>query len=206
LTTDLPGLIKLDKPMAVPVLRMLSRAFLNYPLMTHFFPEEPLRQRVCDNMLAMPIYTCLRYGEIYATSRDLEGAAIWSPSEDYPVSFWRLLRSVPWRYVFGMAQSGVTRLQAVDRFVNDIHQRLVPDSHLYLEILGVDPPFQKKGFSSKLVRPMLQRLDSEKKSCYLETQDPQDVAIYQHFGFKVIDQSTIPDTPLSTWAMLRKPQ
>ena len=97
-------------------------------------------------------------------------------------------------------------MYALDRYINDVHKRLVPYSHHYLEILGVDPQYQGQGFSSKLIKPMLVRLDTEGKPCYLETQDEKDVAIYLHFGFTVIDESVIPDTPLHSWAMLRKPQ
>jgi GNAT superfamily N-acetyltransferase len=205
LTTDLPGLLKLDKKLAIPAIKMLTRAFWKYPLLTHYFPEESDRQSVSVNILAMPVYTCLRYGQIYVTSENLEGAAVWSPSEDYPVGFWRMLRTVPFRHLLGIAQTGASRMQSIDRYLNDIHKRLVPYRHFYLEILGVDPPYQKQGFSSKLIKPMLQKLDQENLPCFLETQDPLDVPIYLHFGFEIIDQSAIPETPLTSWAMLRKP-
>ncbi|HSW57308.1 MAG TPA: GNAT family N-acetyltransferase [Dehalococcoidales bacterium] len=198
----LNGLMKLDKKMAEPVIKMLSRAFWKYPLLTHFFPDESRRQAVAESVLAMPVYTCLHYGEVYVTSPGLEGAAAWTPSKNYPVSLWGLIRTVPVKYIMGM--SGAARMQSVDRLLNDIHRRLVPYPHYYLEILGVEPEHQKKGFSSKLMKPMLQRLDRQKMDCFLETQDPQDVAIYQHFGFEIMEKSEIPDTPLVSWAMLRK--
>jgi GNAT superfamily N-acetyltransferase len=205
LTQDLPGLLKLDRKLAEPAIKMLTRAFWTYPILTYYFPEENLRRSISDSMLAFPIYTCLRYGEVYATSAQLEGVAVWSPSEKYPVSFWGILRTVPLRYILGMTHSGMARMQTVDRFLNDIHKRLVPYNHMYLEILGVDPQFQKQGFSSKLVKPMLQKLDREERTCFLETQDPQDVPIYQHFGFEIVDESAIPESPLKSWALLRKP-
>jgi GNAT superfamily N-acetyltransferase len=205
MSTTLPGLLKLDKTQAPSAIKMLSRAFWKYPLLTHFFPEESSRQAISDIMLAMPVYTCLRYGEVYVTSAKIEGSAIWTPSDNYPVNFWGLLRTLPFKHVLGMAQSGISRMQGVDRFLNDIHKRLVPYRHYYLEILGVDPAYQKQGFSSRLIKPMLQRLDGEGTTCFLETQDPQDVPIYLHFGFEIIDESSIPNTPLTSWAMLRKP-
>jgi GNAT superfamily N-acetyltransferase len=205
LTQDLPGLLKLNRKLAEPAIKMLTRAFWNYPILTYYFPEESLRRSISESMLAFPIYTCLRYGEIYATSQQLEGAAVWTLSEKYPVSLWGILRTVPLRYIFSMTRSGMARMQTVDRFLNDIHKRLVPYSHMYLEILGVDPKYQKQGFSSKLMKPMVQRLDRQELPCFLETQDPQDVPIYQHFGFEIIDQSAIPESPLTSWALLRKP-
>jgi GNAT superfamily N-acetyltransferase len=202
LTADLPGLLRIENNQAQSTIRMLARAFENYPLLTCFFPDKSQRRVVCENMLAFPVYTCLRYGEVYSTSTNLEGAAVWTRSEDYPVGFWRLVRILPWRYILGVTLNGSAQLQNVDRLLNDIHKRLVPYSHLYLEILGVDPPYQKQGFSSRLVKPMIERLSREQMDCYLETQDPQDVPIYQHLGFKVIEQTPIPKTPLYSWAML----
>jgi GNAT superfamily N-acetyltransferase len=205
LTPNLPELLRVDNRLASPAIKMLTRAFSNYPLLTHYFPEESERQAVSENIMALSIYTCLRYGQVYATSDRLEGAAVWSPSENYPASFWRVLRSVPLSHILGISGSGAYRIQAVDRFLLDIHKRLVPYKHFYLEILGVDPSVQKQGFSSKLIRPMLQRLDAAGLQCFLETQDPRDVPIYQHFGFEIIDQSIIPDSPLTSWALLYKP-
>lgn len=202
---ELPGLVKLDKQLAIPVITVLGRAFWKYPLLTYFFPEERDRKSIMDNLMAFPVYTCLRYGEVYATSAKLEGAAVWSPSEAYPVSFWRTLRSLPLKNIWGMTRSASFRMHAVDRFLIEIRQRQAPRHHYYLEILGVDPAYQKQGCSSKLVRPMLHRLDQEKLPCYLETQDPQDVPIYQHFGFEIVEHTSIPETPLYSWALLRQP-
>jgi hypothetical protein len=50
---------------------------------------------------------------------------------------------------------------------------------------------------------MLARIDEEGLPCYLETMDPNDVPLYKHFGFKVVDESTVPATSLTNWAMLR---
>lgn len=51
---------------------------------------------------------------------------------------------------------------------------------------------------------MFARIDREGLPCYLETQDEQNVPLYQHFGFKVVNKSTIPETKLTNWAMLRE--
>jgi hypothetical protein len=41
--------------------------------------------------------------------------------------------------------------------------------------------------------------------CYLDTLDEKNVSLYEHLGFKLIEESTIPGTPLTCWAMLREP-
>ena len=201
----LQGLVKIDRSHAQPIIKMLTRAFWKYPVLTHYFPDESTRQRLSDTMLAWAVYSCLRYGEVYSTSEKCEGAAVWTASSDFPIGFWRMLRSIPLRYLLPLGNGSDTGMQGFDRYVNEIHKRLVPYHHYYLELLGVDPQFQGQGFSSKLMRPMLARLDKEGQACYLETQDEKDVQIYLHFGFSVIDESPIPNTPIKNWALLRKP-
>jgi ribosomal protein S18 acetylase RimI-like enzyme len=67
----------------------------------------------------------------------------------------------------------------------------------------VDHKFQGNGYASKLLRPMLKRLDEEVVPCYLETLEKHNVGLYEHFGFKVVDESNVPGTDLTNWAMLR---
>jgi hypothetical protein len=50
---------------------------------------------------------------------------------------------------------------------------------------------------------MLKRIDEEGLPCYLETLEKHNVGLYEHFGFKVVNESNVPDTNLTNWAMLR---
>ncbi|MFH1626439.1 MAG: GNAT family N-acetyltransferase, partial [Pseudomonadota bacterium] len=81
---------------------------------------------------------------------------------------------------------------------------LVSFKHWYLWIVGVEPQSQGKGYASKLLRPMLTRIDKDGLPCYLETLDERNVPIYEHLGFKVVDESTVPNTSITNWAMLRE--
>jgi ribosomal protein S18 acetylase RimI-like enzyme len=200
----LPGLFKVTRAQAGPVMEVLSRAFMTYPMMLHYYPDELKRLTILRSMMAVPVYTCLAKGAIYAPTEKLEGIAIWSDGDDYPVGGWRLLRTVPLPYLWGFMRNGGSRMQNMDRFITQIHKKLVPQRHYYLEVLGVDPLHQKKGYSSLLIKPMLEQLEKQNLDCFLETQDPADVAIYRHFGFETIDESPVPGTPLTSWAMLKK--
>ena len=52
---------------------------------------------------------------------------------------------------------------------------------------------------------MLERLDMKKIPCYLNTQNEKNISLYEHFGFRVIDQLTLPDSDILHTAMLRDP-
>jgi ribosomal protein S18 acetylase RimI-like enzyme len=75
---------------------------------------------------------------------------------------------------------------------------------MYLQSLGVDPDFQGKGHAGRLLRHMLTRMDIMGLPSYLEASAEQNVRFYERFGFNVVDESTIPGTNLTNWAMLRK--
>jgi hypothetical protein len=50
---------------------------------------------------------------------------------------------------------------------------------------------------------MLARIDKEGLPSYLETQEEKNVPLYEHFGFKVLEEVNIPDLDVTNWAMLR---
>ena len=39
----------------------------------------------------------------------------------------------------------------------------------------------------------------------METLDEKNVSLYEHYDFKLLEESVIPGTPLTNWAMLREP-
>ncbi len=63
--------------------------------------------------------------------------------------------------------------------------------------------YRGQGLASRLIRPLLEEFDKKKLACYLETHNPSNVAIYEHFGFKVVEEGKIPGTDMTHWAMLR---
>ena len=201
---DVESLVQIDKDNAEPAIEALVRAFRNYPLFEHFFPNKADREKISYYFLSFLVYSGIKYGEVYATSSNLEGIAIWMPSNNYPVTFWKALRSVPLSRIFGIGRFGGSKMRHFNDYIDSVHQRVVPFNHWFLQAIGIGPRFQGKGFASLLIRPMLSRIDKENLVCYLETIDEKNVAIYQHFGFEIVERSFVPETGFTNWAMLRK--
>ena len=89
-------------------------------------------------------------------------------------------------------------------FFDEKEKRHAPFPHYYLAPLGVDPEFQKLGYASKLMRPMLAWLDEKQIPSYLETELKKNVLMYEHFGYKIVENGTILDTDAPYWCMIRK--
>ncbi len=63
------------------------------------------------------------------------------------------------------------------------HPREEP--HWYLSIIGVDPARQGQGVGAALLRSRLRRCAEDGLPAYLESSNPENVPLYQHFGFDV---------------------
>ncbi len=185
---------------------VLGRAFTEYELFRYYFPDERERRAAAGTFAFISLSVCLKYGEAYATSDKLEGVSAWLPPGKSPFGGWQVIRSVPLSILFRFARQGAGRMWAYGRFVDSLHRKLVPYPHWYLEIIGVDPTYQGQGFSSRLLRPVLERIDRERMPCYLETNAEKNVAIYRLFGFEVVSEDKMPRTEVTTFTMLRKAQ
>ena len=183
---------------------VLGRAFTEYELLRYYFHDETERRAVADTFVFIGLSVCLKYGEVYASSEKLEGVAAWLPPGKSPFGVRQVIRSVPLSVLFRFGRQGANRLRAYGSYINNLHRRLVPYPHWYLQIIGVGPEYQGKGFSSRLLRPVLERIDRERMPCYLETNADKNVAIYRRFGFEVVSEDKLPGTEVTSFAMLRK--
>ncbi len=59
-----------------------------------------------------------------------------------------------------------------------IHEQHAHFPHWYLQFIGVGREFQGKGFVGENLMPMLARMDAERASCFLETQNQENVPIF----------------------------
>ena len=196
--------VRLNKSHVKPAADVLARAFRNDPMSKYFSADELKREKRLPHLFQYVLGYCARYGEIYATSPDLEGIAAWLTSDNYPMTFWRLIGSVPLPIMLSFGREGGARMRYLGEYIDAVHKRLAPFEHWFLQTIGVDPQFKGKGYAGRLLRSMFARIDEESLPCYLETLNEANVPLYEHFGFRVLEKSTIPETRLTNWAMLRE--
>lgn len=73
--------------------QMLTRAFDDDPLLRHLLPEAPARPRLLARSFRSMVRYGLVYGEVHATSAELEGVAVWLPAEYSHATLWRMART-----------------------------------------------------------------------------------------------------------------
>ena len=182
---------------------MLARSFHNDPMTCHLLPDAAKRPS-----LSAQSYQCLlRYGihcgEVLATSANLDGVAIWIPPEAAHGSLAKLLRACLFTLPLTAGPSFFLRFLSYHQHLDRLRREHTPFRHWYLQLLGVDPSHQRKGYATALVYPMLARFDREHMPCCLDTMNGDNVAFYERFGFRVAAKSLVPKTQIGLWLMAR---
>jgi len=205
MTANLNNLLRLGKSQIKPAAEVLAKAFQDDPLFTYFIPDASVRKNKLPQAFRMMVRYGVLYGEVYATSPNFEGVAVWLPADKVRVTLWRGIRSGGLTYTLNLGLKSILRQIAAGDCMASMHRRHASYPHWYLFLLGVDPALQGKGYASTLLRAMLARTDGEHLPCYLDNTNEKNVSMYQHFGFRVIEEYKVPNTQISIWAMLREP-
>ena len=189
--------------------RVAARALHDDPLFTNYYPD-PVEKKIknvirCKNMILLGILS----GEVYTTSNDIEGIAVWNSygitdlrigkqSKEIIRESRKVKREMLSDPVF------VERIGASMEIYNSLRNEYANFPHWYLTLIAVDPLHQEKGYASMLIRGKLRELDKQNLPCYLNTQNEENVPIYEHFGFKLIGKIQVPKSNIYYYGMLRK--
>ena len=101
---------------------------------------------------------------------------------------------------------GIRRIIRLTRFNIKIEQvakryRTANDGYLMAFATRLDK--QGQHYGKPLITALLNHLDASGESCYLETLEPKNVALYQHFSFQLTGQKESQMGNLSLFAMRR---
>jgi ribosomal protein S18 acetylase RimI-like enzyme len=185
--------------------RVCARAFHDSPLWQYYIPQDRKRREKLHHIFAVLIRYGIRYGEVYATSPELEGIAVWVPSSRYPMSTLAQIRCGGLGVIPAVGFRSTLRLVRVNAFLESTHENVASGPHWYLAPIAVEPRHQGRGYAGLLLQPMLDRLDRESLPCYLETHDVDNVSLYQHYGFQVEREVVVPRANIRVWNMWRNP-
>ncbi|MHA1149557.1 MAG: GNAT family N-acetyltransferase [Promethearchaeota archaeon] len=179
-------------------------AFFNDPVLVSYFPDPDSRKKGAQLLFEYEIRYTIRYGEVYAVSKNLEGFATWRPPENVYISQKRQIECGAQRIISKLGAKFIRRVSTIDHYIRKVHQEHAPFPHWFLSPIAVDPKYQGKGYASLLLRAMFERTDKEQTPIYLYTNTERNVKIYQHFGFKLIKRMELPNIAIPHWSMLRE--
>ena len=107
------------------------------------------------------------------------------------------LRSIP-----ALALTGPRSATLTVRWLRDWERRDPRRAHAHFGPFGVEPELQGNGIGSVVLREYTRRLDAAGEHSYLETEKPENVALYSRFGFEVVDENELLGVP--NWFMWRE--
>ena len=87
------------------------------------------------------------------------------------------------------------------RWLNDWEHRDPDAPHSHYGPFGVEPSLQGRGVGSLVMSEYTRRLDQAGEDAYLETDKPENVALYGRFGFEVVEQAEV--LGVANWFMWR---
>jgi GNAT superfamily N-acetyltransferase len=189
------------------VVGSLARAFYDDPLFNHFLPDPISQTKGLLTFMGAAVADATPFGEIWIahTGGKVACCAVWLPPGAYPRGARRdlitNLRGAPTFMRSGRRVAGALRLVAA---VDKAHHE-VDEPHYYLGLLGTDPLYQRAGAGHAVLRPVLDRCDTEGIHAYLETQKEENLAYYARHAFDVIQKLEVDGVP-PVWTMMRKPR
>ena len=201
---ELNKLIRLTKKYIKSASLVLSRAFQNDPVLRWQIPDANKRLAKQHYFWECTLRIGIKYGEVYGTSENLEGIAIWRPPQNVNISYWKFVKNGGFKFPFRFGIKNtkkITFVQAVNDSIRNIYMK-VP--YWYLDVIAVDPKFQGKGFASMLLKPMLRRIDKQNLPIWLETNLERNVQFYKHYDFTILEEIIIPNTNIVDWFMIRR--
>lgn len=190
---------------------MMGRAFEHDPARMALFPDPATRSEQLRLQFQMGLRQAVVDGFVIDTTRTLSALAVWVPPGHSAKPSMRSVRanlplSLRWVRLAGVGD--VTRSTRLLLRYSRMHDKLMPQEHWYLEMLGVDPSKQGLGVGAALVRHGVARADADELPAFVETETAANAAFYAKFGFRTLHYSSAAEEPLGvpTWRLRREPR
>lgn len=180
-------------------------AYEDYPL-HNWFSGGKYDPKASKIIMQISLKTMTDIGVIYADSPEINGFAVWLPPT------FQGSKTLPFLFNGGISlilHSGlgiINKLLTYENYAMNLKKKFTGHFDWYLYNLSVSKKAQGKGIGSKLLRPMLEFSDLEQLTAYLETNKESNVALYEHFGFKLMEEDFIPNSNVKHYAMTRAPK
>ncbi len=183
--------------------QVIAQSFAEDPLTSFMLPIKATRVKTLLKFFRVYAEINIKAGRGFGVGEPLQGVAFWKfPSqESMSISVKSLGKLLP--LLFTMYPIGYFRARKIIDQIDAFHAKHAPESHFYLDNLGVLAAARRQGLSSKLIRPFLQMADEQKVVAYTDTVTKANVPLYEHFGFQCVEESFIKETGVTVYAMKR---
>jgi ribosomal protein S18 acetylase RimI-like enzyme len=189
-----------------PAAQVISQAFVDDPLCAFMLPFKRTRANTLRTFFRAYGQVNIKNERGYGVGEPLVGVAYWQFPQQADLSINVKSLSIFIPLLFTSYPLGYFRARAALKQIEVLHQKHAAEPHFYLDNIGVVPAARGKGVASKLIRPFLEKADADKVIVYTDTVTRSNVGLYEHFGFRCVEESAIAGTDLTVWALRRPHQ
>lgn len=190
---------KLDKKTVKKMALMASEAFSDDPVHKHCTKVRRIRKRFLYHFM-MERFSASNGEDIIYLDKDNRGMCIWRDAKnDYTVT--DFLKCPHWIFLVVYWISTVRTLIIYSR--RDLS--VFPDNTLLIEPVFVGKDYQGKGIATALISEGIDELSSLGYNLGLETQNPDNLPLYEKLGFKIISEQTLKKGKIFNYSMLYNP-
>jgi len=187
--------------------KVLAEAFQHDPLWNKIYEGESNIEKRFRAHFEVPVRYCLKYGEVYAPSENLEGVIGLVPGKYADMNAWRAILSGTMNVGMRMGLNTAMKMGTIFKsVVEDRREHMAGGAFLYVLVFGVATELQGKGFGRKLMDAAIEKSEREGLHLYLETETEENVKMYEHFGFRLLKMINLPIVDLPMWEMVREPK
>ncbi|MCW3124935.1 MAG: family acetyltransferase [Bacteroidetes bacterium] len=182
---------------------IIAEAFLHYPLMEYAFKGHTESQRLIllHRLFAKCVSAADIYGGVILTDDKL-GAVIWLPGKSSQLNLIHEVRSGMALIPFQVGIKPTLRLMNHDAKAEGWVRKNAAESMGYIWNIGALPEARGKGYSRLLVDQSLDQMHNlGLTECWLKTEDPKNVTIYQKLGFTLMNEMVVKSSGITSWAL-----
>lgn len=199
----LNSIVRLEKRCLRQAASVLASSFLDDPVVSYFLPDRATREAGACHKFMYLLHLGLIYGAVDAVSDEMKAILIWYPPNAGPVALASKIRAGYLTLPFTMGPSAFRRFYRYGRVAGEATARHKRVSDYYVSVIAVSPSHQGKGYASLLLERLSSKIDFSKHRIYLETSNPKNIPFYEHMGFVVLEEASLPNSDVKVWPMAR---
>ena len=199
---DLENLFRFDKTNIHRAGKVAAKAYFEADDFSNSSMDSSKQMKFLINLMNLTFRISQKFGWVYAPTKNIEGVAAWLPHDKTNLSNWHYIRNGALSVIIGPGKERRKQLMRYSNLANKKHKQHASFPHMYLYNLAIDPQHQGNGYASRLLTPMFAKLDEDNLPCYLETHE-RNISLYEHFGFELVEQISLPEFDEEVWLMMR---
>jgi len=197
----LPDLTPLAPGARAPAAEVLAAAFRDNPLNRAVIGESAARRLRCNRFgsrASLEVALGRAHCRVAREAGAIRAVLVAEPPGVRPLPLPRLATQL--RCLLGQGWRVARRWSQVH---SELVQHHPAESHWYLDLLGSAPDAQGRGLGTALLREMLERVDGDGASSYLETDRSLNLPFYERAGYAVVGEERV--LGVRVWRMWRRP-